>query len=278
MSKLKEARDALALVPGWDPNVAEFSELDGGLVNRSFLVCYEGDEYALRIGLPSSAALIGVETSCERTVQKAAAGRGLAPDVVYADGGAGIYLTRYLPGRAWRAGDLDDRKNLETLARLLRDVHALPVCGQTLDLAAAGERYAASIASHQGDEQFAGNCVEVIRTIADGDLVTCCHNDVVAGNIIENERLWLIDWEFAGDNDPLFDLASLVGYHDIDDRRADMLLSAYTGGSEPAARERLAELVRAYDALQWLWFAARQIPHPEDWQSKRLHELRERIR
>jgi thiamine kinase-like enzyme len=278
MSGVAAAKDALALVPGWDPGAAQICELDGGLVNRSFLVRYDGDEYVLRIGSPSTATLVGVETSCERLIQQAAAAVGLAPDVVFADEEAGIYLTRYLPGRAWRAEDLDEPENLEILAALLRHVHALPACGRTLDLVAAGDRYAGSIASARGDQQFAAHCVKAIRAIPDGDARTCCHNDVVAGNIIENERLRLIDWEFAGDNDPLFDLASLIGFHDLGDRRSDILLSAYAGGSHRAARERLAELVRAYDALQWLWFSARQILRPEGWQSIRLDELKARIR
>jgi len=278
MSNLRQARNALELVPGMDADIAEITALEGGLVNRSFLVRPGGDAFALRVGLPTSATLIGVEASCERMVQQAAADKGLAPEVVFADDGAGVYLTRYLPGRAWRAAELAEPDRLEALSMLLRDVHALPLCGGRLDLAAAGDRYAGCIAGHSGDEQFAARCTRVIRSVAVGDALTCCHNDVVAGNIIENRRLWLIDWEFAGDNDPLFDLASLIGFHDMDDRCADVLLSAYKDGSDPASRERLAELVRAYDALQWLWFAARQCLHPAAWQADRLEQLRARIR
>jgi thiamine kinase-like enzyme len=272
------ARDALAKVPGWDPGDADVTELDGGLVNRSFFVRYRGDEFVLRLGPDASSGPVGVEQSCERRVHDAAAAKGLAPAVVFADEDAGVLLTRFLAGRTWRAGDLEEPKNLEALAELLREVHSLPRCGQSLDIAAAGSRYAGIIAGHGGDEPFSLRCLQVIRATGQGDALTCCHNDVVAANVVESERLRLIDWEFAGDNDPFFDLASLVGFHDVDERRADILLGAYTGGSQPASRERLGDLVRAYDALQWLWFAARQGARAGAWEAGRLGELRERIR
>ena len=88
----------------------------------------------------------------------------------------------------------------------------------------------------------------------------------------------MIDWEFSCDHDPLFDLASAIGFHNLDDERAGVLLSAYLGGSDPAAVERLSEQVRVYDAIQWLWLATRHLVFPRRWQARRLEELQQRIR
>ena len=72
----------------------------------------------------------------------------------------------------------------------------------------------------------------------------------------------LLDWEYACDNDPLFDLASLIGYHNLSDKKAHDLLSAYAGGPDPAMADLLEEQVRLYDAIQWLWLANRHMITP----------------
>jgi hypothetical protein len=57
-----------------------------------------------------------------------------------------------------------------------------------------------------------------------------------------------------------------------------MLLNAYAGGAASELQERLAEQVRAFDALQWLWLATRQLAAPHRDQARRLEELQHRIR
>jgi thiamine kinase-like enzyme len=109
------------------------------------------------------------------------------------------------------------------------------------------------------------------------DAVAVCHNDVVAQNIISTPALKLLDWEYACDNDPLFDLASLVGYHNLDERLALALLDSSAGGADAALRDRLAAQVRLYDAIQWLWLANRHRLSPNAQQAARLEVLQQRI-
>ena len=91
-------------------------------------------------------------------------------------------------------------------------------------------------------------------------------------------KLNLIDWEYACDNDPLFDLASAIGFHNLDERRQQVFLDAYAGGADSELRERLARQLRIYDAIQWLWLANRQLASPRSEQARRLEELQQRIR
>ena len=56
-----------------------------------------------------------------------------------------------------------------------------------------------------------------------------------------------------------------------------MLLDSYTGGSDPEASERLDLQIRLYDALQWLWFAARSVISPNEFDRPTLDEIRRRI-
>ncbi|MEJ2258644.1 MAG: phosphotransferase [Woeseiaceae bacterium] len=75
--------------------------------------------------------------------------------------------------------------------------------------------------------------------------------------ILSAGSIMFLDWEYACDNDPFFDLATIVEHHGLDDDLAMRLLDAYCGGD---GRRQLAQL-RAqqalYAALYWMWLAAR---------------------
>ena len=54
------------------------------------------------------------------------------------------------------------------------------------------------------------------------------HNDLLSGNFIEdNQRLWLVDWDYAGFNSPLFDLANLVSNNEYSEGLERDLLEMY---------------------------------------------------
>jgi thiamine kinase len=277
MKEQINAFDALELVPGWDPDVADIEELKGGLTNRTYHVRQGDRQCVLRLDSEQS-NVFQFDRASELSILGEAGNAGLAPDVLFADVQAGVLVTEYLPGRVWDESDLESTGNLESLARLLRRVHALPASGRKLDISRVAATYEDYLERRHGLHAFATRCVEIIRSIPVGDDMVCCHNDVVAANIVENDGIRLIDWEFACDHDPFFDLASAIGYHNIDASRAAVLLDAYAGGARPEASERLAEQIRVYDAVQWLWLATRHLVFPKRWQARRLEELQQRIR
>ena len=183
----------------------------------------------------------------------------------------------FLQGRVWDDADMQSQSSLESLAELLRKIHALPLCGTRLDTAAVGAAYESYLEQRQGLHSYASHCVEIINSVPVRDDVVCCHNDIVAANVVEGSSLMMIDWEYSCDNDPMFDLASLIGFHNLGHDRQSVLLSAYAGGNDAESRERLEIQVRLYDAIQWLWLANRQMITRSSAQAARLEELQQRI-
>ena len=66
----------------------------------------------------------------------------------------------------------------------------------------------------------------------------------------------LIDWEFAAPGDPLFDLAVVVGHHDLDVGQGRALLGAARGRIHPSDWRGLTHLVEGYASVRLLWEAA----------------------
>lgn len=269
--------DALDLVPGWNPDISDVEELKGGLTNRTFYVRQDDRQCVLRIDSEAS-SLFEFDRAGELVALESASRAGIAPAVIFADPEAGILVTEFVEGRVWDEPDLESSENLEALGSLLREVHALPETGHRLDMSQVARLYESNLQKRQGLHAFATRCVEIIDSIPASAQSTCCHNDIVAANVIAGDRLRLIDWEFSCDNDPLFDLASAIGFHNLDSERAAILLSAYLGGSDPALSEQLEEQIRVFDAIQWLWLATRHLVYPRRWQARRLEVLQQRIR
>jgi thiamine kinase len=271
------AFEALDMVPGWDAGKADIEELTGGLTNRVYHVRSNGQECVLRLAGDNSGTF-DLDRSCELAILETASDAGIAPAILYSNVDAGILMTEYLHGRVWQESDLESGDNIESLAELLRRVHALPPCCSPLDLTGIAERYQEYLNTRHDLHAFVSICVRIISERPIHETITCCHNDIVAENVIDSRGLNLIDWEYACDNDPLFDLASAIGFHNLDAERQHVLLSAYAGGATGELKEHLAEQVRVFDAIQWLWLAKRQLVSPHGEQVRRLEELQQRIR
>ena len=65
-----------------------------------------------------------------------------------------------------------------------------------------------------------------------------------------------MDWEYASDNDPFFDLATIVAHHGLSTRQAGLLLDSYFDGDGDKWREQLTSYEHFYNAIVWLWQAA----------------------
>ena len=239
----------LERIEGW--RRSDIEELDGGLTNRTYLVTSGSKRAVLKVddeprGKPFNAREV------EAGIQQSAHAAGLAPDVLYCD--ERCLLVEFVEGEVWTAEHLASVENLEKLGRALQRVHALPSSGRTFDASGAARIYADLIDKRHSAE--VRDRIEVIDSMPKSVDLCLCHNDLVAENIIDTDKLQFLDWEYACDNDPLFDLATVVAHHELDEAQTDALLGAYFGGAWHTWRSELERQVSNYKALLWLWNAA----------------------
>jgi thiamine kinase-like enzyme len=221
MSETPES--VLADLPGWAN--ATCSELTGGLTNHTWLVDAGERKAVLKIDeAPRSEPYNARRT--EEQIQTRAAEQGLANRVLLATDT--VYMTEYVEG-----------------------VHALPLTGRTFNAIGAARDYARRIKS--GDEAKVRECLQKIENGPRPPNLCCCHNDLVVGNIINTPETRLLDWEYACDNDPFFDLATIAAHHAMTDAQIITLLDAYFDGDGTRWREQLDRQADVYQALLWLW-------------------------
>jgi thiamine kinase-like enzyme len=258
---------ALLYVPGLEAGQRPLQvvALEGGTVNQLWRVETGVGRFVLRIDGPQ-ARRPGVDRTREFKLHTRAATAGLAPQIVAGDADSGIMVSEYLEGRRWEARDCLDRGALHRLGERLARLHQLtadtapfeplriatayvsaaPALAEPLATAAGGIVSAVAAAQERFAEEPAAHVI--------------IHGDLNHLNLIEAQRLWLIDWEYAQVADPLLDLGCLLAYYPGAQAHSEELLAASGLGAQ---RRRLATATFLYQALSWLWQVARGESPPD---------------
>jgi len=242
--------EVLAGISGWEG--AHWVELHGGLTNRTFRVTHGSRAGVLKIDDEFRAEPFN-SRNAEATVQSNVAKAGLAPNVI--DAGDQFYFSEYVDGVVWSRSCLAKDGNLEAIAAALKKLHSLPLSGRSFDARVAAKRYVERIRSL--DSAIIQKCTEIISSMRLPQNLCCCHNDLVAENIITTPELMFLDWEYACDNDPFFDLATIVEHHELDNSQVNRILNAYFGGDGERWRASLEKQRKLYLALLCLWMGSR---------------------
>ena len=238
-------------------------ELPGGLTNVNLHVVTEDRGPRLDLVVRCSQgdpALLGIDRDAEAAHTRIAAATGVAADVVEYRPDLGLLVIEYLEGRALVDADLADAGVLARAAAACRVLHAGPSFGTDFDMFARQAGYLAT-ARERGYrvpadyEDHAGAWADVRRALAVAPRPTVpCNNDLLAANFIDDgERVWLIDYEYSGNNDAAFELGNTATECDFSPAQVEAYVEAYYGSPTRAdlARVRLQMLCSAYGWSLW---------------------------
>jgi thiamine kinase-like enzyme len=237
-------------LPDWEG--ASITELSGGLTNQTWLLARDGHKAVLKIDEKAREAPFNSRPD-EARIQGMAATNDLANTVLHSD--TQVLLTQYVEGEVWQSENLHNAENLRLLAAALRRLHRLPLTGRSFDAKIAAAGYIAAIDGW--DPNLVAHCARLIEDRRLPHNLCCCHNDLIAANVIATPDLMFLDWEYACDNDPFFDLATIVEHHELDEGLALHLLDEYFDGDGERWLPQLRSQQTLYLALCWLWLAAR---------------------
>ncbi|MGJ4856383.1 phosphotransferase [Labrys sp. La1] len=255
MPAMHHYQDRLAALPLWGGPVA-IEAMTGGLTNRNLLITAKTGRFVARIADDNAAH--DIDRAAEQAATRAASECGLGPELVWAE--PGLMILRYIDGKTLRSADLAGaaklRRSLALLGRVRREMPARydgtrrdrsPIAlltGYAKRLATEPNRWQQAIDRYRP-------LIERLRARLELLPSGFAHNDVHGDNIIDDgERLWLLDWEYAGYGQPLVDLASLVNNAGLRDEAIEIGLADWLGHApthsegEDFATTRLAAAMR----------------------------------
>lgn len=251
----------IAAIPAWTGRSVDAERITAGLTNANYRVEVDGTPHFVRI--PGEGTdLLAVDRANERYNTRAAAEAGVAPTVVTEITEWDVFVLEWLPARTMSVEALGAHGMPERIAEVLRRLHAGPRFRDDFDMFRLAERYLAlvderGIAIPAGYREHLHLLPRVEAALAIHPLPTVpCHNDLLAENYLDDgERLWLVDWEYSGNNDPTFELGNTCQELGYDDGQAVELCAAYFGEASPALLARMRLQMIMSDVGWTLWAA-----------------------
>lgn len=226
-------QEAIARVPMWaDRQEIEVSELEGGITNLNYRVDVDGKSYHLRIP-GENTEMLGINREHEHKANLVAGELGVAPEVVYFIEPEGCLVTRFIDGRPIPPEEIRQPANILRVAEKLHNIHALPMIPGVFspfqvvrDYAGIAQRYKVPFPENFDWLISQMNHAETILN-SHRLFQKPCHNDLLNGNFLLADQLYILDWEYAGMGDIFFDLANFSNNHELSEAEDRVLLNCY---------------------------------------------------
>jgi thiamine kinase-like enzyme len=226
------ARDRVAHLDFWSSQV-EPEPLGGGITNTNFIVDDRGERFVVRVG--DDIPIHGIMRFNEIAAARAAHAAGISPEIVYS--ADGVFIMRFIEGRTLTEQEVREQQNLERIIHLIQVCHnEIPKHFQGPALVFWPFHVCRSyiLTAREGNSRmmdafprFLDLNEKLEKTVGEIKLVFG-HNDLLAANFIDDgKRLWLLDWDYAGYNAALFDLAGLSSNNELSGEQEDWILETY---------------------------------------------------
>ena len=251
-----EFDDLLDKVPRLQNRTA-VTELSGGLTNRNLKISTASGDYVARISSNKS-SLLAIDRQSEYENSKIAAGIGVGAPVFDYLPEFGLLVIGFLPGKTY--SNLDVSNNLSRIASACNLLHKAAPFTRDFDMFVIQEKYKKLVTESgfrfpNGYHQYAPHLSRMKSALAvlDEGRVPC-NNDLLPANFIDDgKKIWLIDYEYSGNNDACFELGNIWSEAKLPISALEELVTAYYGSSRPEklARAWLFALLAKYGWTLW---------------------------
>ena len=226
----KNIKARIQSIPIWS-NEISIKTLDGGITNENFLVEEHNKKYVVRLGNDIPEHL--VSRSNELIVSKAASNAGISPKVIYHS--HGILVLDYIKSITLSSEGV--RKNIKSIIPLIKKIHhEIPknLYGQSVIFWVFHviRNYVKFLNDNKSLHiKILSDLIsksELLENNSSPYEIVFGHNDLLPANFLDDgTKIWIIDWEYAGFNTPLFDLGGLSSNNDFSYKEEIYLLENY---------------------------------------------------
>ncbi|GAA0861391.1 winged helix-turn-helix transcriptional regulator [Paraclostridium tenue] len=233
----------------------------GGMTNKNFKVRMNNEDYILRI--PGSGTEEMISRYSEKNNTLVASELNLDTDMIYFNEESGVKLAKYIKNSETITPKSAKRENnMIEITNILRKLHTSNATFvNKFDVFEKIEEYEVLLKEVNGsnfeDYDYVKNKVLNLKNILNdiGIKNVPCHNDTVPENFVKDrERIYLIDWEYSGMNDPMWDLAAHCLECEFNEDEEELFLNLYFNKSvEEKYRTKILIYKICQDFLWSIW-------------------------
>ena len=249
-------------VPQWTGRQVAVRSLHGGITNRNFVATIDGREFVVRIP-GERTELLGIDRSNEAEAARRAAALGIGPAVLGELPSMGTLITELVPGEHLDGHTFVAR--LDDVIPLLRSMHDSGPLRGSFPIHRVVEWHARDATIHgvippTSYDRLHQHSRRIEAAFAEAPIPpVACHNDLLPGNVLfSDNRVWLLDFEYAGNNDLFFDLGNLSVNCGLDPAGDERLLELYFGAVSRSHWARLQLMKMMSEFREGMWAVVQQ--------------------
>ena len=251
--------EVIARVPQWrGARDISVTPLEGGITNRNYRVDVKGKSFVVRIS-GDNTELLGINREYEYRTQTIAGELGIAPEVVNVIEPEGYLITKFIEGHHIPVEELREPENLARIASILNEIHSMPSIPGVFSPFQVVRDYTKIAQEHHVSfpEKFdwlVSQMNEAERAMMNTSRIQRpCHNDLLNGNFLLGNKLYVLDWEYAGMGDVFFDLANFSNNHGLSEHEDEFLLDCYFGRvtSQSIAHMNIMKIMSDFREAMW---------------------------
>jgi thiamine kinase-like enzyme len=251
----------VAKVDDWKNKEIKIEQLSGGLTNTNYKVLINEKTFFVRVP-GQSTELLAIDRNNEYHNTNSAANAGVAPKVLNYFPQYNVMILEFLDGRTMSKDLLNGDGMPTRMAQAIKRLHS-------------AERFLLDFNMFRLTEYYLNLCrertipipdgyldrIEMINKIEKAMLVNPlasvpCNNDLLAENYIDDgKQLWLIDYEYSGNNDPTFELGNTCQEMQFSDSQIAEICAAYFGEATSSMIARMKLNMIMSDVGWGLWAA-----------------------
>jgi thiamine kinase-like enzyme len=252
---------AIARIGDWRGKGVEWQEIGGGITNHNYLITVDGGrggKYVLR--LPGVGTDVFIDRDRELANQVSAAAAGVSPPLLHVLEPEKGTVVPFISGETMHPDSFPGRPDLiEKVVDIVRTYQAKATFANDTSVFPMIRDY---LRRAEGvDAWFPPDWPQIMAVGAEIEEATgrdmprpvACHNDLLSENFIldGDGKMWLIDWEYAGANDPYFDLGDFCVEHPLSRDEERLVLTRYCG----ELKEPLFHRMLLYKIVADLWWS-----------------------
>ena len=253
--------EVVAKLDDWKGKDISIQHLSGGLTNTNYKVTVDGTPFFIRVP-GEGTELLAIDRNNEHHSARVAAQVGIGPKVLHHLPEYNVMVLEFLNGKTMSKDSLNESGMPTRMAQSIKRLHAGDRLLLDFNMFRLTEYYLSlckerNIKIPDGYFERMKIVEEIERAMAVKPLANVpCNNDLLAENYIDDgNQLWLIDYEYSGNNDPTFELGNTCQEMQFNDEQIAEVCSAYFGeaSADKIARMKLNMIMS--DVGWGLWAA-----------------------
>lgn len=239
----------------------------GGMTNKNFKICVNDKFYVLRIPGNGTEEMINRADEIKNAVF--ANKVGVDAELIYFNEETGIKISKFIENAATLSPDgAKKQHNMNMVCDVLKKLHnSNERMNNDFDIYEKIERY--ELLAKEVNGVFYDDYYEIKdkvyylkNLINELDvLLKPCHNDTIAENFIRSgeNKIYLIDWEYAGMNDPMWDLAAHCLENNFSEDEEELFLKIYFKGKIEEKYKKRILINKIYQDFLWsIWTSIKE--------------------